>query len=408
MYRQIIIFGCGSDGKDALKYFGNENVYCFVDNNNIMIEKIVYGKYVLSPKHLEDLFNKSHPIFNIEYEVVIAVSATWAMFSIALQLQNFGIKNFSLFKDIKPRYKTGKDFLTRDIENIPYEQASLSEIYRFQLDYMKRHVNPSDMLPATADFRIRQLEKLNYTNEFFQEISHLNTKPFMFAGTLLGSVRHKGYIPWDDDLDFALLSEEYDRVLEWCEHNCLIYKLNSNNVPALSGERKSYKYIAFYAFGYISIYLNQGEVELMDNFGIVDLFPFYKLSFEDANNYESKFHYWLNSFTMFGAMKVSKMWEEEIGKRNCKAEDSKFLSIGEITFAFTNFMFGDSKRPVNFIWSEDDIFPLQKLTFEDFDYFAPNNTDIFLSQHFGENYLELPKFFGIITHNQNDIFTEVY
>lgn len=44
-----------------------------------------------------------------------------------------------------------------------------------------------------------------------------NIKYFMIAGTLLGAVRHKGFIPWDDDMDFAIMREDFAKFLSVCK-----------------------------------------------------------------------------------------------------------------------------------------------------------------------------------------------
>ena len=70
-----------------------------------------------------------------------------------------------------------------------------------------------------TDEVLQKLRKINL--EMLQEIDRIcrknNIKYSLCSGTLIGAVRHGGFIPWDNDADVNMLREEYEKFFEACK-----------------------------------------------------------------------------------------------------------------------------------------------------------------------------------------------
>lgn len=66
------------------------------------------------------------------------------------------------------------------------------------------------------DFKSIQLEILRIVDQY---CTQNNIKYFLGFGTLLGAVRHKGFIPWDDDIDIIMPRPDYDRFVKSFNNN---------------------------------------------------------------------------------------------------------------------------------------------------------------------------------------------
>lgn len=75
-----------------------------------------------------------------------------------------------------------------------------------------------------------ELEILDVVDKFCKEY---NIKYSLYCGTMLGAVRHKGFIPWDDDIDICMLRNDYNRFIKlWLSKNIKDYILQNKDTDS--------------------------------------------------------------------------------------------------------------------------------------------------------------------------------
>lgn len=117
---------------------------------------------------------------------------------------------------------------------------------------------------------LRQLKKIEYRllREFHAICEKENLRYSLGGGTLLGAVRHKGFIPWDDDIDLMMPRPDYDKFIAYCLDNEAPFGLKSFETD------KNYVDLSAKIFDKTTVLVDNDVLDDDKKIGVnIDIFP---------------------------------------------------------------------------------------------------------------------------------------
>lgn len=251
---------------------------------------------------------------------------------------------------------------------------------------LRNRFNPEGSL--LREHQLRMLDMLIYIDKVCKA---QNIPYWLGSGTLLGAVRHRGFIPWDDDVDIEMLGEDYERFIKFMETEC-------DNRFTIQTHKSDSSYILQFA-KLRDLHSTLKETTPFDRDykfrGIcIDIFPMEPAPPRIIN---------LLGGYCFRACVVTNKINSPTIRKICRKINYfiAFNIIGRIIRPFYNkhnkllsCRFGSGFYEQHHI---DDIFPLNKIEFEGYSFSVPKDVDKYLTINFG-NYMKLPNIEDIHNH----------